>query len=219
MLLTKVIWISMKNKINIYILSINLLLLIGCTYFKYIRFNGLSENKVGNTLDNVIYYSSKFNIDTLKGIFFLENLTYASIDGDVVQQAPIFLFSDSISYDAYKSGIFYLRLDTVINKKQISFDTSSLNKFYIDVNFGADTTMLSYARKTNYNPFCGAFYTKYWMNAIVVNLGTCVRGIPRFINCDSLLNHYKEKEKQLYRLDTLPCYQFIKIIDFKCLTQ
>ena len=162
-----------------------------------------------------------FNYDTIKGTFYFENYIDAfEVNGGVIAGHKYILVNgDSLSIKSYKNGCYIIGVDRLnvltSNSDTIVYDKSSINEF------GQERLIQDLEdlwQPTRINPYCKVYYKKFYIEAVIVDLGSQFHHVPMLIKDCEEYERYKSKHQYLsYKLLKLPTYGFTQILKWETL--
>lgn len=202
-------------KINQILILFCLILAFSCT-----RSGSILQKQRGEFFDfTSIDKLTEINYDTLDGIFLYESYVESYISGEdaVTKSGGLIKDMPAVNLNIYKSGYYLCDLNLLKKYKNINpllnFDSTSLASFQSHL-MGIYWTH-SGDNKTQFNPYCGLYYSKFFLKAIVVNIGNLQQKTPLFLDCKDFIE-YKTKNKGLnYEYHSLPTFLITDVISWQ----
>src|SRR5690606_750104 len=143
--------------------------------------------------------------------------SYISGEDAVTKVGGLVKDMSSVNLNTYKSGYYLCDLSLLKKYKKINpklnFDSTSLASFQSHLmeiywTHSGDS-------ETQFNPYCGLYYSKFVLKAIVVNIGDTHQKTPLFLGCTDF-NEYKIKNNGVnYDYHSLPTFLITDVISWQ----
>ncbi|WP_114750377.1 hypothetical protein [Pleomorphovibrio marinus] len=180
----------------------------------------LNQKKGSDLIEsNKIGIQTEISYDTLDGIFLYESYVESYISGeDAVTKVGGMIDGDlSVNLKNYKQGYYIIDLNRLMREKEnhLSLDFNPITVTPLQSHLEEIFWTHSGYNETEFNPFCGLYYKRFYLKAVAVNIGKIMQKTPLFLECKDFKEYKDKNNGKNYECHKLSTYLVTNVIEWK----
>lgn len=162
---------------------------------------------------------TEISYDTLDGIYLYESYVESYITGEdaVTKVGGMIDGSVSVSLRSYKEGYYVIDISKLIKEREnypsLDFNPTTINPLQSRLE-EIFWTHSGYS-DTDFHPYCGLYYKKFYLKAVVVNIGKVCQKTPLFLDCEDFMKYRIKNRGVNYEYNILSTYLVTDVMEWR----
>lgn len=197
-----------------------LFLLIIILPFSCSKSKTLNQRIEGGLIESQeIETQTEISYDTLDGIYLYESYVESYIAGEdaVTKVGGMIDGSVSVSINNYKKGYYIIDLNklTKVKENYPSLDFNPITITPLQSRLKEIFWTHSGYSDTDFNPYFGLYYKRFYLKAVVVNIGQVYQKTPVFLGCEDFMKYKIKNEGVNYEYNFLSTYLVTNVMEWR----